>query len=236
MGLLKLAILWRYLNNMNVWQKAKIIKSSQAASDIKSIVVKPEKWIPHRAGQHYELRISDTDISRKYSVVSSVGQTAVLEFGVQLIAGGVLSPKIWELVPGDEIEIRGPLGESFFWEESIPGPLVLIGVGSGITPLISIYFSYLNKYPQAKCIFIMSAKDESRIMRYDLLKNILLTRLTSVEGRIDLPFLQKNIGSLAKTKNAMCYICGPGNFIDDIVDYVLELGFAEENVRSDRFI
>ena len=82
----------------------------------------------------------------------------------------------------------------------------------------------------------MSAKDESRIMNYEFLKEFLVTKFTSTEGRIDLEFLKKSIGETILDKNALCYICGPDNFIDDMVDYVLELGIDEDNVKSERFI
>lgn len=222
---------------MASWQKAKIIKVFQSASDILSVIVEPEVFYPYRAGQHYELRIPEGDVSRKYSVVSAPYESnKYLEFGVQFIPTGVLSPKLWELKEGDEIEIRGPLGESFVWTSDFSGPLVLIGAGSGMTPLLSIYSEYRNNYPEGKFVFIISAKDSSRIMKYDLLKSFLTIRFTSTEGRINNEFLEKNIRELLQNKNTMCYICGPENFIDDMVDSVLELGIDEDNVKSERFI
>jgi ferredoxin-NADP reductase len=219
------------------WQKAKIIKTTQASADMKSIIVEPITYYKFRAGQHYELRLPENDISRKYSIVSGINtEKNYIEFGIQLISNGVLSPKLWNLKEEDEIEIRGPLGESFVWDPSISGPIILIGAGSGITPLLSIYNSYTKEYPQGKCIFIMSAKDSSRIMNYSSLKDILITRFSTIEGRINLEFLKKNIGELAQDKKTVCYICGPDNFIDDMVDNVLELGVPEDNVKSERFI
>jgi len=219
------------------WQKAKIIRITPASSDIKSIVAEPEIFSDYKAGQHYELRLAGGDISRKYSIVSSPSaREKNLEFGVQLLQDGALSPKLWSLKEGDEIEIRGPLGESFIWEPVNNSPIVLIGAGSGITPLLSIYNSYKNKYPNGECIFIMSAKDSSRIMHYELIKDILVTKFTRAEGRIDLEFLKNKIGELVHNPNTLCYVCGPTSFIDDVVDYLLELGLKEENVRSERFI
>lgn len=219
------------------WVKAKIIKTSQTASDMKSIVLEPEIKFDFKPGQHFEICIPATNIIRKYSIVSSMYQEdKLLEFGIQLIRGGVLSTKIWELKEGDELEIRGPLGRSFVWDESISGPLILIGAGSGITPLLSIYDSFHHAYPNKECIFIMSAKDSLRIMKYDLIKDFLITRFTSTEGRIDSDFLKKYISNLRENKNTICYICGPDNFIDDIVDMVSEIGIQDGNIKSERFI
>ena len=226
----------KYLNNMNSWQKAKIIKIAQASVDIKSITVKPENSAEYTAGQHYEICIPGESIIRKYSIVSDIYEKNYLEFGVQLIESGALSPRLWDLQAGDELEIRGPLGESFIWDSSNPAPLVLLGAGSGITPLVSIYYSYHKKYPDGQCVFIMSAKDSSRIMNYDSLKDILVTRFTTTEGRIDFDFLKKHTNELTSDKDTLFFICGPDNFIDDMVDTVLELGVAEKNIKSERFI
>ena len=221
---------------MHPWQRVKIIKSIQACADIKSITVEAKDFLRHKAGQYYEICMPGESIIRDYSVVSSIYDREFIEFGVQLIENGALSPTLWRLKEGDEIEIRGPLGESFIWDPEHSGPLILIGAGSGITPLLSIYHSYRATHPDGKYIFMMSAKDPSRIMHYEKLKDILVTKFTKTEERIDLEFLKKNIGKLALDKNAKCYISGPDNFIDDMVDYVLEIGIVEDNIRSERFI
>lgn len=219
------------------WIKAKIVKVSQTASDMKSIVIDPEIKFEFKPGQHFELCIPGTNVIRKYSIVSSMYQDdKALEFGIQLIPNGALSTKIWDLKEGDDLEIRGPLGRSFVWDASFAGPIVLIGAGSGITPLLSIYDSFRHDYPNTDCVFIMSAKDASRIMKYESIKDYIQTRFTSTEGRIDAEFLKKHIGNLSENKNTVCYICGPDNFIDDVVDLVSEIGIDDNNIKSERFI
>ncbi len=220
---------------MNSWQKAKVIKNTEAASDIKSLIVKPEQFLPFQAGQHYEVCFPNKNVIRKYSIVSDIYTNDELEFGVQLIEGGALSPDLWKLQPGDELEIRGPIGSYFNWDVSDTGPIILIGAGAGITPLISIYNSYIKTYPEGKCVFIMSAKDQSRIMHYESLKNILITKFTTEEGRIDVEFLKKSVGDLI-SKSTLCYISGPDNFIDDMTKHVLTLGINKNNLKLERFI
>jgi glycine betaine catabolism B len=216
-----------------MWRMAQIVSTEMAAEDIRAVLVRPSAWMPHKAGQHYELRLPGTDISRKYSVVSPPSRSGVLEFGIQLIANGELSPRVWDMKVGDELEIRGPLGESFVWDESVGGPLLLIGAGSGITPLLSIFDTYREWKQGGACSFVMSAKNEKRIMGYEKLKTELKTRFTEREPRIDKGFLAEVI---AHTTFARVYVCGPDDFIDSIVDYLLELGIAPATIRSERFI
>ena len=219
-----------------MWQRTIILKSEQVAEDMRSVLVRPIHWVPHKAGQHYELRIPGSLMSRKYSVVSSPNRTGVLEFGIQLIKNGVLSPKLWQMKEGGEIEIQGPLGESFVWEPSLGGPLILIGAGSGITPLLCMYDAYMESNPERECIFIMSAKNERNIMRYDKLRDSLVTRFTEREKRVNKEFLEQVTDTVSSKNAARCYVCGPDGFIDSVVDYLLELDFPASNIRSERFI
>ncbi len=221
---------------MYPWQKAKILKTARVASDIKSITVEPENFLEYKPGQHFEICMPGENVIRKYSVVSPKHIKNILEFGVQLIPNGALSPKLWALTEGDEIEIRGPIGQSFVWEPKGIHPLLLLGAGSGLAPLLSIYHSYVHEYPEGECVFIMSAKNKFRVMHYDSLEDILVTRFTDKEARIDLDFLKNNVGSLADNKETKCYICGPDNFVDDMTALVLELGIPKINIQSERFI
>lgn len=220
---------------MNEWRRARVTGTSEAAERIRSITVIPEQWVPHRAGQHYDLRIAGTDISRKYSVVSSPFETDALEFGVQLLSNGVVSPKLWSLNVGDEVEIRGPWGESFIWTPDMKGPLVLIGAGSGITPLLSIHEAYRQSYPEEQATFIMSAKTEGHMMHYAKIKSFLIGRYTSRDPRIDKDFLAKHAGDKAGDPRTKCYVCGPEDFIDSVVDDLLDLGFPEGGIKSEKF-
>ena len=42
------------------------------------------------------------------------------------------------LVEGDRVELRGPIGGYFVWEPGMGGPLLLVGGGSGVVPLMAM--------------------------------------------------------------------------------------------------
>lgn len=216
------------------WQKVKVIHKNQVSEDMLSLIVEPQTLIKHRAGQHYQLRMIGQELDRCYSVVSSPLEENILEFGIQLIPSGAISPKLWDIQEGEVFEIKGPLGEGFVWEEGMVEPVVLVGAGSGITPLLSIYRYYSQVHPNKPIKFIMSAKSSAKVMYYEQLKNNLIARFTSTQGRIDKEFLKQSIGD--DIKNARIYVCGPIEFIDDMVDYLLELGANGDLIKSERFI
>jgi ferredoxin-NADP reductase len=219
---------------MNGWQKAVITQVQPASDDMLSLTIKPEHWQPHKAGQCYEVRIPGARLMRKYSVVSSPHHQDELEFGIQLLPYGAVSPKMWELKTGDTLDIRGPFG-TFTWEPSARGPLILIGGGSGVTPLISIYNNARKLRPKGEIIFIISAKHAGRVMHYEKLKEHIVTRFTATEGRIDKAFLTKHIGEFADNPKARCYVCGPEGFASDTVDVLLEMGFADPTIMFEGF-
>ena len=218
------------------WQTATIISTRLAAEDIRSIIVAPEIWLPHRPGQHYELRLPGSDTSRKYSIVSTPSRQGELEFGIQLIPHGVLSPALWALGPGAKLEIRGPLGESFVLNANNSEPPILIGAGSGITPLTSMHSAYREAYPSLAPTFVVTAKNPGRIMHYSALMPHLTTRFTATEGRINTTFLAEKLMLQTANPNRDYYICGPPNFIDTIVDDLLDMNVPEIHIKSERFI
>lgn len=223
-------------SKLSDWIQSKIIETKQASVDIKALELKFSQEVDFKAGQHFEVRIPGMNVSRKYSATSVAGSSDQIGFGVQLLPGGAVSPKIWELETGDTLEVRGPFGNYFTWDESLANPVVLIGAGSGITPLLSIYNTMCAKGLQEKVTFIMSTKTKEHLMNYGEVQEKVITRFTKEEGRINQEFLEQKIGSEVLGQDPMCYICGPEGFIDDMADFLLEAGISENNIKSERFV
>ncbi len=97
---------------------------------------------PHRAGQHYDIRLTAPDgyqAQRSYSIASEPERAGEIDLTVERIEEGEVSTYLHEvLVPGDQIEVRGPVGGYFVWEASLPDPLLLVAGGSGIVPLMAM--------------------------------------------------------------------------------------------------
>src|SRR5258708_22578666 len=93
-----------------------------------------------RAGQHLDVRLTAEDgyvAERSYSVASARGEPVAIT--VERLADGEVSPYLTdELRPGDELEVRGPIGGYFVWDPLDDRPLLLLAGGSGIVPLRSI--------------------------------------------------------------------------------------------------
>jgi len=214
------------------WHIGTLRESKQTASDIKSLFFEIEGWQTHIAGQHCDFRLTaenNYQAERAYSIVSAPSEK-IIEFGVQLLKYGEVSPYLWQMKLGDKIEIKGPLGGHFIWKPDMPVPLILIGGGSGIAPLLSIY----NSAKDREVIFIESAKNTDKIMYYQELKDKLITRLTQNDGHIDQEFLKLHTAKML-SQMPMIYICGPTSFVETAATAMVNIGFNAHLIRTERF-
>ena len=119
------------------WQLAELVEVVAETPHVKTIVFDVPGW----PGQHVDVRLTAEDgyqAERSYSIASASDGTRV-SLTVQRLEDGEVSPYLTdELRPGDQIELRGPIGGYFVWEPSEGGPLMLVAGGSGIVPLMAM--------------------------------------------------------------------------------------------------
>jgi ferredoxin-NADP reductase len=124
------------------WQNAKVVEIIQRTPRIKSFFLALSKPFDFLAGQHVDLRLTAADgyrAMRSYSIAPAPGERRTIELAIDLLDNGEVSPFFHEVVAiGDEIELRGPLGGYFVWAPSDGGPLLMVGGGSGLVPLMSM--------------------------------------------------------------------------------------------------
>lgn len=95
--------------------------------------------VDHLPGQHYVVRLTAPDgytAQRSYSVASPPSDP-LLELFVERLDDGEVSTYLADVVgPGDELEVRGPIGGWFAWDGA--GPALLVGGGTGVVPLVAM--------------------------------------------------------------------------------------------------
>ncbi|MDP9346997.1 MAG: FAD-binding oxidoreductase, partial [Actinomycetota bacterium] len=124
-----------------IWREATVREVVDETPRARTIVLDVPGWPGHRAGQHLDLRLTAEDgyqAQRSYSIASAPELDA-LELCAEVVDGGEVSPYlVGELRPGDAFEVRGPVGWHFTWSADEGGPLLLLGGGSGLVPLMSM--------------------------------------------------------------------------------------------------
>jgi ferredoxin-NADP reductase len=112
---------------------------------VRSFTLSLPTWDGHRPGQHVDLRLTAEDgysVERSYSIASEPERPAEIDITVERIEDGEVSPFLHDVaVPGDRIEVRGPIGGYFVWEAGgamATEPLFLVAGGSGVVPLVAM--------------------------------------------------------------------------------------------------
>lgn len=226
------------------WIRAKVKHTKHVADDMKSLItdIKPA----YHAGQYFELQINGKN--RPYSVVSHPYEPH-LEFGVQLLEGGEVSPQLWGLEEGDHIELRGPWGDEFIWKPEMPEPLLLIGGGAGLAPLVSIARHHMHAYRPRQVIFLSSYKTpqhapyEHELDRFaatapDFIHAKAFTREAPAgwrgkPGRITREVLEQVLDDIHLPPRI--YVSGSTPFVEGITQFLLTLGEDGDRIFAERF-
>jgi ferredoxin-NADP reductase len=217
----------------------------------KSIVLDPPRWPGHRAGQHVDIRLTAEDgyqAQRSYSIASAP-EDRLLALTIERLDDGEVSPYLTDVLePGDELELRGPIGGYFVWERSLPGPLQLIAGGSGIVPLRAMLRHWVASDRLVPVRLLYSARSlDDAIFREELLGlaaydevdvQIALTRAwpagwSGHRGRID----RTLIDAVAWPPQARprVYVCGPTAFVEAAAELLVRGGHRPDSIRTERF-
>ena len=233
------------------WELATVVELVDETARSKSLLLHHPAWPGHRAGQHVDIRLTAEDgyqAQRSYSIASAPeDQNLVLT--VERLEDGEVSPYLVdELRPGDELELRGPIGGYFVWEQSLGGPLLLIAGGSGVVPFRAILRHRVNVGGEIPVRVLYSARSLDEVFyREEFLAlgsgedvgvRLALTRAWPDDwpghrGRIT-PALLRDVSWPAEQR-PLIYICGPTAFVEAIAGALVDLGHDPSRIRTERF-
>jgi ferredoxin-NADP reductase len=233
------------------WQLATVVELVDETPRCKTITFDVPEWTGHRAGQHVDVRLTAEDgyqAQRSYSLASAP-EDRQLALTVERLDDGEVSPYLVdELRPGDEIELRGPIGGYFVWEESLGGPLVLVAGGSGIVPLRAILRHRAAEADGVPAQLLYSSRTLDDVIyreelnrlgeRDGLAVELTLTRewpsdWTGHRGRVDRELLADT--TAPPSDEPLAYICGPTSFVESVAESLVAIGHRPERIRTERF-
>ena len=233
------------------WQLATVSGLIDETRNVRSIELDPPAWRGHRAGQHVDVRLTAEDgyqAQRSYSIASAP-EDARLVLTVERLDDGEVSPYlVGELRPGDELEVRGPVGGYFVWEESFGGPLLLVAGGSGVVPLRAMLRHHRAIGSAVPVRLLYSARTfEDIIYRDELMQladdsqvdvHFTLTRRQpddwrGYRRRIDRELLEDV--SWPSGERPLTYVCGPTALVENAASALVGLGHEPTRIRTERF-
>jgi ring-1,2-phenylacetyl-CoA epoxidase subunit PaaE len=204
-----------------------------------------------RPGQSLTVRRPDdaADERRTYSICAPAG--AAPRIGVREVPGGLVSRwLVHELEPGDEVEVAPPSG-TFTPDLDAGGRHVLIAAGSGITPVLSIAASLLQR-PGAQVSILYGNRRADTVMFAEELADLkdtypaglelvhLLSReareVELLSGRLDGAKLRTLLPLLIDVGGVdHWWLCGPFGMVTDATEVLGEFGVAPERIHRELF-
>ncbi|UGY95142.1 2Fe-2S iron-sulfur cluster-binding protein [Streptomyces gobiensis] len=207
----------------------------------------------HTPGQHLNLRrIADgEEIRRSYSICTAATADPVLRIGIRLIEDGSFSTfALKELAVGDTVEVMPPMGR--FVLEPRPGHFAAIVGGSGITPVLSIATTLLEREPTARFCLIRSDRTVAAAMFLEEVADLkdrfpdrfqLVHTFSREEQQTGLPSGRLDTERLAALLPALLpvtevdgwFLCGPYGLIQGAQRALTGLGVAEDRIHQEIF-
>jgi ferredoxin-NADP reductase len=230
------------------WQVATVAAVSDETARVRTIVLDLPDWPGHQAGQHLDVRLTAEDgyaAERSYSIASATAEPVAIT--VERLEDGEVSPYLTrELRPGDQMEIRGPIGNWFTWGPEDGGPLLLIAGGSGVVPLRAILRRRERSGNTVPARMLYSSRSlEDVIYREELDKyrgsaevRYTLTRRQPAgwggfAGRVDDAMLARV--AWPASQRPLAFICGPTPFVEAVAELLVARHYPESRVKTERF-
>lgn len=231
------------------WRAARLTGTRDETPTARTLVFEVPGWPGHVAGQHVDVRLTADDgysAQRSYSM-SAPPDGETVELTVELVEDGEVSPYLTGVMePGDLVEVRGPVGGWFVWRPESTAPVLLVGGGSGIAPLMAMVRARRRAGSLVPFRLVYSLRDQGRRYYADELGRpdpgldvtYVYTRAAPEgsarpAGRLmpgDLTADGRPPGSTPDV-----YVCGPTGFVEAAADMLLALGHPSDHIRTERF-
>jgi ferredoxin-NADP reductase len=234
------------------WRVARLVERRAETDTASTLVLRVPDWPGHLPGQHVDLRLTAEDgyqAARSYSI-SAPADGDVVEVTVQRVPDGEVSPYLVEVFSiGDPIEVRGPVGGYFVWRMTDPAPVLLVGGGSGIAPLMAMIRARRAAGSRVPFRLIYSVRTERDVYYADELRR----RARDDQG-LDVAYVYTrevpagapgparritvadvNTHGWPPQLEPACFVCGPTGFVETVADMLVALGHQPRRIRTERF-
>ena len=237
-----------------VWQTCAIAEIIQQTPNIKSYFLRLSVPFAHIAGQHVDVRLTAPGgyvAMRSYSIVSSPSASNVIELAIERLPDGEVSPFFHDIAAvGDEIELRGPIGGHFLWPDRATGPVLLIGAGSGVVPLLAMLRQRRALAQTVPTALLLSSRTQRDVLFADELLSLEMAdtqftlalaitreppeRPSDFARRIDSAMVAELIARLPRMP-AHVFVCGSNPFVNIAADGALMAGLDAAVIKTERY-
>lgn len=230
----------------------RVTKITTLTSDIRLLEIEIDKPLKFWAGQYVDLTLENGAITRAFSMANPPGEGTSLRFIIKKYPNGAFSSQLDEggLKAGDAVTAKGPYG-TCFRREARPGPMLLIGGGSGMSPLWSILACHIASGEQRPIRFFYGARTRADLFYLDELAAIAakLTDFKFIPALSHAEDADKWDGETGFVHEVVmkhlraekldgpidAYACGPTPMIDAMLPVLQMNGVEPEHIYFDKF-
>lgn len=220
---------------------AKIEDVIDETSNIKTFFIRPEKTIAFKAGQFVELTVPGLG-EAPFTPSSSPAVPEKMEITIMRV--GRVTERLHAMKSGDDVAIRGPLGQPYPLENFHGREVLVVGGGVGLAPLRALLFALfeeMDKY--SKIILRYGARTPGDLVYREALtdawgKGSAIDLMLTVDERdktwkghegVVTTILEKDKLS-SDTKNGVAVVCGPPIMMKFTTLKLLDLGYSPESI------
>ena len=228
---------------------------TQLTHDMRLLEVQLDRPIKFWAGQFVEIGVpgvgGQAGVTRSYSMASTLSTPTTLRFVIRKYPDGAFSSLIdTSLQPGTALTLKGPFG-TCFRREGRPGPMLLVGGGSGMSPLWAILQDHIESGEQRPIRFFYGARTRKDLFFLDEFAAVasqltdfefipVLSQATAEDAWSgETGFVHEAVERIVREQQLPgeldAYTCGPPPMIDAVLPVFQRLGISLDHTHVDKF-
>jgi propane monooxygenase reductase subunit len=235
--------------------QGRITEIERLTHDIRGIAIALDAPIKFWAGQYVDITVTTEEgetITRSFSMANTPEQAETLRFVIKKYPEGKFSGELDSggIRVGAAVSVVGPYGTCFRREER-DGPIVLVGAGSGLSPIWSILHDHIASGEDREVYFFYGARTRADLFYLDRIAALtganpsvrFIPVLSHADDDADWQgargFVHERVAdtlrALAVDGVGDVYACGPPPMIDALEPVLFMAGFEHERIHFDRF-
>lgn len=232
-----------YPTSADISSSAKIFSIEKKNHNVVSLKLNTNDYDLWTPGKYLNL-VNSHGVIRSYSIANLPGQDNFIELHIKIFPHGEMSTWLEKQAKiGDELEIRGPIGSCFYANPNNQAfPIILIGTGTGLAPLIGILKDAIAKNHTGSIELIHGGVSHDDLYLDNELRNLQdslasFTYKPSVLQGNQAPSLEELLAaSVQEHQNANVYVCGPEEITNKLKMKAFLAGISSSSIYSDAFL
>ncbi|WP_420135260.1 NADH:ubiquinone reductase (Na(+)-transporting) subunit F [Rhodopseudomonas sp.] len=231
--------------------EARLAKVTALTHDIRLLEIDLDKPMKFWAGQYVDLTLPEIGVTRAFSMANAPVDGTRLSFIIKKYPNGLFSSQLdGALQPGAVLQAKGPYG-TCFRREGRTGPLLLIGGGSGMSPLWSMLSDQVQSGDQRPVRFFYGARTRADLFMLDEIAAVAkalpdfqfipaLSHATADDqwdgetGFIH-EVVQRRLAAEGLSGTIDAYACGPVPMIDAVLPVLQMANVEPDHIFFDKF-